>query len=417
MSEVKTAELEMLEKVSGQIEKYTKELGDKLNKEDLKPLSEAIEALKNGTADKTAVEEVKKGLEKLSTLFEEMQEDVKSNRHKNRGRIVSPGQAFVEMLQEKKFAGWDTFKRDRGARMAMDVPILVNKVAGTMETGNVDAVGTDSIPFSLSDFEFGLTRIQRRTPVLMGVANVSPISTMYAQWAEQENPDGTVTAVSEGSSKPQIDFDWVEKAQKVEKIAAYIKLSKEMLADLPGIRNEVDTELFELVTLKAEDDLWDGDGTSPNIKGITEFATAYSEPAGIGVVDNNYDLLRAALAQIAENSFNPTAIVMHPTDAANLDILKGTDGHYLTPPFKSATGMAIAGVPIVTSLAVTQGEFLAGDFTKWRVRIRESFNIDMGLDGNDFTKNLVTILGEIRLVSYVKANHVGAIVHGDLMAS
>ena len=58
-----------------------------------------------------------------------------------------------------------------------------------------------------------------------------------------------------------------------------------------------------------------------------------------------------------------------------------------------------------------------GDFSKWRVRLREGFNIDMGYDGNDFTKNLITILGEIRLVSYVKGNHTGAFVLGDLQAS
>lgn len=415
----KTPELEMLEKVSGQIEKYAKELEGKLSKDELKPLNEAIEALKNGTADKTAVEEVKKGLQKLSDLFEEMQEDVASN--KNRGgrkSFVTPGQAFIDHIVSSKLDIQAYQKSRNMGRVQLEVPMMVQKLAGTISTSNVDAVGTNSIPFELADFEFGLTRVQRRQPYLMQLANLSPINTMYAQWAEQENPDGTVTAVTQGSSKPQIDFDWVEKSQKVEKIAAYIKITKEMLSDLPGIRNEIDTELRELVLLKADDDLWDGDGTTPNIKGITQFATAYSAPAGLIDIDNNWDVLRAGIAQVVEQKFAPNYIVMHPTDVAALDMIKGTDEHYVNPPFKSANGtIIVSGVPIVENLGVDQGSFLVGDFSKWRVRIREGFNIDMGYDGNDFTKNLITILGEIRLVSYVKGNHTGAFVLGDLQTS
>jgi HK97 family phage major capsid protein len=415
--ETKSPELEKLEKLSEIMGDFTKKLGEKLSKDDLKDVHEAIESLKKGSVDKGTVESIKTAFDKFQTQFEEMQEDLAiAKNRKNALRIVSPGKAFIDHISAQKMT-WDNFKKDRGQRINLEVPMLVEKVAGNMETGNVDAVGSNSIPFSLADFEFGLTRVQRRSPFLMQLGNVSPINTMYAQWAEQENPDGAPTAVSEGSSKPQIDFDWVEKSQKVEKIAAFIKVSKEALADLAGLRNEIDTELSETVALKADDDLWDADGTSPNIKGITQFATAYSEPAGITTVENDYDLLRAAIAQVVENKFIPNNIVMHPTDVANLDILKDSEGRYLIPPFKSATGQMISGVPIVENLGVDQGEFLVGDFTKWKIRLREGFNIDMGLDGNDFTKNMITILGEIRLASYVKGNHTGAFVLGSLLGS
>jgi len=293
----------------------------------------------------------------------------------------------------------------------LDIP--VNKVVGTMSTSNVDAVGTNSIPYELADFEFGLNRIARRMPLLLQLANTSPISTMYAQWAEQEGPEGTAGETAEGNVKNQIDFNWVEKAQKVEKITAFVKVTKESLADLPGLRNEIDTELRELVLLAADDALWDGDGTTPSLKGITLFATAYSTPSGLTPTTKT-EVLRAAIAQVQANTFNPNYIVLHPTDVAAMDLEKSEDdGHYMLPPFRSADGLTISGVQVVTNLGVDIDKFLVGDFTKWRVRIREGFNIDVGLDGNDFTYNLVTILGEIRLVSYVKANHAGAFVYGD----
>lgn len=358
---------------------------------------------------KNAESQAKK-IKDLETQLEELGENVASGRNSggySRGKSL--GSMFVDEVRNKAI-DFTTLSKN-------EFKGIVIKLAGTMGTGNVDAVGTNSIPFGLSDFESGLTRVQRRQPYLLQIGNVSPISSMYAQWAEQENPDGAVTSVTQGSSKPQIDFDWVEKSQKVEKIAGLIKVTKEMLSDLAGIRNAIDSELREQVLLKADDLLWDGTGATPDIKGVSQFATAYSEPVALsGLVDNNLDKLRAGIAQVVENKFSPNWILMNPSDVAALDLLKsGDDGHYLVPAFRN--GMNISQVPIVENLGVDQGSFLVGDFTKFNIRIREDFNISVGFDGNDFSKNLVSILGEMRLAAYVKALHVGAFVLGEFDAS
>lgn len=418
MSEVdKTPELVMLEKVSSQVEKYQKELGDKIGKEDFDKVKSAIEEIKNGSVDRKTVEELKSTLDKFQTRVEEMREELAINKDKQGSSIKgyrTLGQLVIDKIIAEGFDLKTVGKNKSGPHYNAEVMLpFVNKVPATMTTANVDAVGTGSIPFELADFEFGLTRIPRRSPFLLQVANTSPISTMYAQWAEQENLDGSATAVAEGDLKPQIDFDWVEKSAKVEKIAAWIKVSKEMLADLPGLRNEIDTELAEKILLKTDDDLWDGNGVSPNIKGITEFAQAFSVPAALaGKISSSVEAILAAMGQIMEDHFMPNFALVNPIDVMAMNIEKSSDGHYLLPPFRSADGSVIAGVRLVENLGVPTGEFLVGDFTKWRVRIREGFNIDIGLEGQDFIKNLVTILGEIRLVSYVKANHYNAFVHG-----
>jgi hypothetical protein len=41
-------------------------------------------------------------------------------------------------------------------------------------------------------------------------------------------------------------------------------------------------------------------------------------------------------------------------------------------------------------------------------------NLSVGLDTDDFTKNMITILAEARLVSYVKNNQKPAFVYGDI---
>jgi HK97 family phage major capsid protein len=363
-----------------------------------------------------AVKGINTGIEKLVKQVEEMAEDVAKAKDKGTVKLgMSFGASVIAALKEQK-TDFATNPLKKGERLNFKVEAtLVRKDPATFTTGNVDAVGTNSIPFELASFEYGLTRIARRQPWLLQLANVSTTNKMYVQWAEQANREGAANEVAEGTAKPQIDFDWVEKSAKVEKIAAYIKVSKEALDDLDGLQNEIETELREAVLLKADTDLLSGDGTTPTINGLLNQDTAYSAGSFAGTVENpnKSDVLRTAISQVITNFFQPNGILMHPADVASMDLEKASDGHYILPPFRSANGSTISGVRIYENTGMEIDKFVVGDFTKWNVRIREGVNIDIGHDMDDFTKNLVTILAEMRLVSYVKTNHIGAFVSGD----
>jgi HK97 family phage major capsid protein len=297
---------------------------------------------------------------------------------------------------------------------------FANKAAGTMTTANVTPVGTDAIPFSLAEYELGLTRVQRRSPFILAISNTSTTTKGYVQWAEQANPDpGAAGSTEEGATKTQTDFDIVEKSAKVEKITAFIKVSKEMLDDIGYLENEIRTELVELVLLKADEQVLKGNGTSPQMKGIMEFATAFN---GGGFVDkiktpNNFDVLRAAINQVHLANFEPTYIVLNPTEVAEMELTKDADGRYIMPPFTTADATVIKGLRVISNTGVTAGSFLVGDFTKARVAIRENVVVQAGYENDDFTKNLVTFLAEMRGVTYVKSNHTTAFVKGTFAAA
>ena len=404
-----------IEKVTSNLEAFKKTFSDKADKAQFEAVMKQLDELKANSADKSKLEEVNKSLASIGKQIEEMAEDVA--KAKENGKRTFSRKTFGQQVVEKmKDAGLLEGKLRKGEHRTLEIDGLsINKTVGNMGTGNVDAVGTDSIPWELSSFEPGLTNIQKRRPWILDIANTSPISTMYAQWAEKENQEGAAGETAEGSTKNQIDFDWVEKSKKVEKVTAYIKASKESLSDLAGLANEIDTELREEVLLKTDADLLSGDGTTPTLAGILSMDTAYSAGGFAGTITdaNFWDVLRTAIAQVVAANFIPNYILMHPNDVAKLDLEKSSDGHYVMPPFKSADGMTVSGVRILENTGQTEDKFTVGDFTKLNVRIREGFTIDIGLDGTDFTDNLVTILGEIRLVSYIKANHAGAFVSGD----
>ena len=62
---------------------------------------------------------------------------------------------------------------------------------------------------------------------------------------------------------------------------------------------------------------------------------------------------------------------------------------------------------------ITAGEYLIGDFTKAYVYSKGMIDVQVGLENDDFTKNLITILAEMRLVCYVPSNRVLSLVTGS----
>ena len=58
-----------------------------------------------------------------------------------------------------------------------------------------------------------------------------------------------------------------------------------------------------------------------------------------------------------------------------------------------------------------RGDFILGDFSKYRVRIYKE-KLIIGLDGNDLTENKRTIIGETRLIKFVSSNEKTSFVKG-----
>lgn len=286
------------------------------------------------------------------------------------------------------------------------------KVVGDMTiVGNV----TGQIP--QADRESGITRIVRRQPYILELVNVGSITSNLWEWVQQATPEGAPAMTAEGAAKAQIDFDLVLASAAVRKVTAYIKVSKEMLDDIPLMEAEINEELRERINLTIDDQLLSGDGLGQNLTGILANAVAFNAGSFALAVDeaNNADVLRVAINQIMIAQFQPNFIVMHPSDVTAMDLAKASDGHYVLPPFSTNANTVIKGVPIIANTGMTEGDYLVGDFSKSAVRFREGLTFDVGYENDDFTKNFVTILAEARLVHRVKSNYYPAFVTGDFV--
>lgn len=389
-------------------EKAKKEIADQIKAFETANKEALEKSTKEYTELKAAFDTLKKASDENQKVIDEFvaaKNNININTHKSFGEQVNTKvKEFTKQLtdlKDNKSAGGINF----------NIPIEV-KAAGTITLGNNYTGGT----VGLTDFEAGLNPIATRTPLLRQLVNVRPVSSMYVAWAEMANRDGAVNTVAEGAAKPEIDFDIVEATKKVEKIAGYIKASKESLADISFLQSEINQELITQINLKLDSQLYSGNGTTPNLKGIVTYAPTFavaSTPFALGIDGaNRFDVLRVAAAIVAANNFTPNIALINPQDAAMMELAKNTQGNYIFPPFYLNGGQQIAGLRVYTSTVVTAGDFLVGDFTKDHLGIREEINIQIGYENDDFTKNLVTILGEMRAVNYIKTNDVNAFVKG-----
>lgn len=383
------------------MEEIIKELGLKIDamKTNSVSKSELIEVLSKVQALETEGQEVKA----LKADLEEVTLKVLNIETKGASNNVPEGLAslLTEKSEELK-----AMKEKSGASVQITL-----KAAGTMGLAtNV----TGQVP--QAEREAGITRIVTRNPFVLQLVNVGTIMSNVWEWVEQKNRDGGAAMTAEGAAKSQADFDLVVASANVKKVTAYIKVTKEMLDDVELMRSEIDQELTELINLKIDDQLLNGTGLTVNLTGINTNATAWAAGSFALAIPTptKWDVLRTAINQVRVNLFEPNYILMHPTDVTGMELSKDNTGQYIMPPFAALDGTLVSGIRVVANTGIALDSFLVGDFSKAGVRFKEGLTINVGYENDDFTKNLVTILAEARLVQRVKSNHYGAFVKGVL---
>ena len=377
----------------------------------IKSLGEKIDAMKNETVSKAELIEVMSKVSNLETSGVEVG-TMKSNVEEIALRVLELETKGDTKERTETLHSILTSKKEDLARMKEKSGASVQFTLKAVGTMALSTNTTGQIP--QADIEAGITRIVRRNPFVLELVNVGTIMSNVWEWVEQKNAEGGADMTAEGAKKSQADFDLVVASANVKKVTAFIKVTKEMLDDVELMRSEIDQELTELIQLKIDDQLLNGTGLTVNLNGINTTATVYAAGAFALAIPtpNKWDVLRTAINQVRTNLFEPTHIVLHPTDMTSMELTKATDGQYIMPPFTTADGSTVSGIRIVANTGVAIGSFLVGDFSKAGVRFKEGLTINVGYENDDFTKNLVTILAEARLVLRVKSNHYGAFVKG-----
>ena len=383
---------QVVEKINGL---FTEKMANVPTNDEVNGLKKEVESLKS-LNEKSA--EIEKAIAKFEGRLEAMSEKAVSTRE------VAPrtiGQAVRKSLKDNH----------KAIVTAMEKGETINLDVKTDTTITGDYTGD----VALSVLDPIVDRIKRPIRRVQEIANVGTTTSKYVVYIQQTTAS-TSSFILEAGAKAQGQVQYQEVSVEVKKVAATLKVSKEMLTDLAFMQTEVNYDLMESVEQSIDDALLNGNGVGANLDGVINQSSAWSAGSFAGTITNANvsDVIRVGKAQIEASNFTPTHVILNPEDVAKIQLTKTAQGEYTYPIFMDQTGaMNLAGMVVVSSANMTADNFVIGDFSRFNVRYREALNMSIGYVNDDFQRNMVTILCEARLVSYIKANDQAGFVTGD----
>jgi HK97 family phage major capsid protein len=328
------------------------------------------------------------------------------------GEAFTKSPAYLEQM-EKNLRSDGSFVEHIGKSRSVDFGVALKGIieGKTLVTG---ASQTSGGAFIVNERLPGVADVApMRMPTVIGLCTRVPLSGDTMEWVEITSKTNAAAAVAEATSladgiKPESAMATTERQQAVQSIAHWIPITRRAAADAPQLRTYIDTFLLQGLAARVEDQLINGTGASPQLRGILNATTAWSiQTLDVSVAAvTRLDAAAIAAANIystLEGAYEPTAILVHPLDWFSVNFALAREGvgtgQYLGGgPFAGGAARNLWGTQVVISKAVPQGTQLIGDFRQALVGDREQASMYMtDSHASTFVSNILTILAELRL--------------------
>jgi HK97 family phage major capsid protein len=209
---------------------------------------------------------------------------------------------------------------------------------------------------------------------------------------------GPYTVAAASGVKPESALTFAVVSSPVETIAHLMPITRRAAADAPQVRQMVDAFLLYGLAEEEEDQILNGNGTSPNLRGILNVSGIQT----VGSAGTDIDAVVDAIRVIRAERRRPSALVIHPNDWYSTGFLlaKDTTGQYLLGDPRASVEQlnTLWGLQVVVSEAMTENTALVGDFRQAVVADRQQSAIYMTDSHKDwFARNLLAVLAEERL--------------------
>lgn len=273
----------------------------------------------------------------------------------------------------------------------------------TLLTGALEGQGV----FLLPDLQPGVYQNWVRIAnVMTGLITVGETDNDTVDWVSYdgytmnaaETPeavDGDKAAGAAASTAPESALSFSRKSTPVEEIKHFIPATKRQLADIGQLRTLVDQELLWGLQSRTDNQILNGDGVAPNIKGILNTAGIQTQARG---TDPQIEAIHKAFTKLVLAGYTDLGCVLNANDWQTIRLSKDATGNYLFGPPSISGGMQVWGYPVTLSQHIAAGTGLAADFrrscTMW---LREGASLAATDTHSDwFLKGIVAVLATMR---------------------
>ena len=395
------------------MEEIIKELGLKIDqmknesvsKADYDALKTELDSLK---ADATNTEAIKDLTQKLTDLALQVTEE------KGIAKFESLEDQLNKAIAEKHNEIKTALKEKRVVEIELKAVASVTTASGT-NTSPPAITGTQQAP---------LRNVNLRGVDVLGLTTRFNTSLAAYPYTEAKPKEGGFTGVAEGGSKPQIDMSWETRYAQPVKVAAWMRLTEEAVEDVAGLQSVANDFLQKQHDLKKARQILFGDGNSPNPKGATVYASAFTAGSlATSVTSPNFmDVVNAGITSIYtthnftdEAPYMANIVLVNPVDFfINLVSAKTTTGEPLYPTASLFNQVVIGGVTIMPDEMIPAGKIFIADMSKYNTTNYLPYVVKIGWVNDDFIKNQFVILAESRFHAFVKKLDEKAFIYDDI---
>jgi HK97 family phage major capsid protein len=249
------------------------------------------------------------------------------------------------------------------------------------------------------DEEVAIPDEGRRVRDLFAQSTTSGNAVSYVVLGARE---GDPSATNEGAAKPQIHYPQTQITESLQKIAAFVKDSDELLSDAPRLADAINEvaamDLQDISDAYLVGELLDTSGVQQGASTLT--------------FDN---ILKAQMDILNDTKYVADGIIINPSDWYTLKTAKDQRGQYLLggPAFGAygngdykAVEKIWGTLEVMPCDAMPKGQAIVGAFKrggKVYTKAGEGIRVELSnSDTDDFQKNLVTIRCEERILLAVK---------------
>lgn len=301
-------------------------------------------------------------------------------------RVETTSSDSIQYIQEVGFAPFMT--RVNVATSSGDTTVVVDLAEG-MHVGQVIKIDGMTGTRTVTNIDTDTNTITLNATVGAVVAKGEAVTSM------------TLGAHIETKTKPQSDITFTLKTESFRTLAHWIPAPRQVLRDIPRLENYIDRRLMYGLELTEEHHILYGDGSDRMLQGILTHTNRQTASWSGGVVgDTQIDAIRRAATKGQLAEYSPNGFVIHPNDWEDIELMKGSDKHYIWINVQEGGTTRLWRMPAVTTQAIAEGTVALGAWNMASVLYDlEAANIRVAEQhANFFIENMVAILAEESLI-------------------
>lgn len=241
----------------------------------------------------------------------------------------------------------------------------------------------------------GIQGIPQPPLTLLDVLPVVPVDSSTYEYVQLDGYlSGAAYQKQEGDTKAEGKLPTKLSRAEIATIATWIPAALQVLNDNSQLEEQIGLLMSVGVRQKLEQELLAGEGDAGEILGFIKQAPSFLVPG------RPVDRVGLAVTDLRANGWNPTAIVMHPRDWFAIESERADspgDGQYVIGTPRDPAPPRLWGVPVVVSIGMPERAALVLDTATTALLDRQEVTVEASrMDGDNFRRNLVTILAELR---------------------